>query len=107
VRSPAEVDYQHRLPCLSAIGPSTRPVRTSRSTWGRPRIVPDTVPAQPMTSIADTDNLHNPPQHKPPTSGHRGIQTAGHRVNSLSPAAAEHSSPVSDTNRQNLMLLAR
>jgi hypothetical protein len=45
--------------------PSTRPVRTSRSTWGRPRIVPDTVPAQPITSTANTDDLHDAsPSHK-------------------------------------------
>jgi hypothetical protein len=86
--------------------PSTRPVRTSRSTWGRPRIVPDTVPAQPMTSTADIDNLHdaNPPD-KPPTRA--ASRTAGHRVNSLFPAAAEDSSPVSDTNRTGTGLSTR
>ena len=83
--------------------PSTQPVRRSRSTCGRPRIVPDTVPAQPMTSTADTDNLHdtNPPQDKPPT------RTAGHRVNSLCPAAAEDFSPLCDTNRTGTGLSTR
>ena len=37
--------------------PSTRPVRTSRSSWGRPKMTPDAVPAQPITSTADTDHL--------------------------------------------------
>ena len=53
VRSPNEVDHQHRLPRRQR-QPVDRPVRTSRSTWGRPRIVPDTVPAQPMISTALT-----------------------------------------------------
>jgi hypothetical protein len=107
MRSDHQVAVQLRLVTSIAChavsdSPSTRPVRRSRNIWGRPRIVPDTVPAQPMTSTADTDNLHdtNPPQDKPPT------RTAGHRVNSLCPGAAEDS-PLGDTNRTGIGLSTR
>jgi hypothetical protein len=67
------------------------------------------VPAQPMTSTADTDNLHdaNPPQDRAPTSWHTGTRTAGHRVNSLCPAAVEDFSPLRETNRTGTGLSTR
>src|SRR4029450_12826902 len=76
--------------------PSTRPVRTSRSTWGRPRIVPDTVATQPITSTTDTDDLHDAnPSHptlrtrwrgwQPASCSQRELRTSGRRGGLLPP----------------------